>query len=95
MGSKKPSRIIELSETIQSNTRIIDSYFESEGLPPISFDVEYPSDLPPHVTQARDRVLEATDELSDLMLGAQQLAECHPPQVSLTLNSQDWCLSNV
>lgn len=85
MISSKPTRIAELSASIQSNVQIIDSYFESTGLPSLSFDLDYPSNLPLHITDARDRVLEATDELSDLMLGPQQLVECHPPQVSFNL----------
>lgn len=80
-----PTRISELSSIIQLNVGIIDTYFDSEGLASPSFDLDYPLDLPDTISQARTSVLEATDELSDLMLGPRQIAECHPPQVYFNL----------
>ncbi|KAF2973069.1 hypothetical protein GQX73_g501 [Xylaria multiplex] len=80
MATSKPTRIALLSTIIQKNIEIIDAYFDSNGLPSPSFDQDYPSDLAPEIHGARNAVLEATDELSDLMLGPRQIAECHPPQ---------------
>jgi hypothetical protein len=82
MDSKKPTRIAELSSAIQVHVTEIEEWFNSQGLPSPSFDVDYPDDLPGHIHQARNAVLVATDELTDLMLGARQIAECMPPQVS-------------
>jgi hypothetical protein len=81
--ASQTTRISELSGMIQANVSIIDSWFSSKGLPSPSFDEDNPEDLAPEIHQARNAVLIATDELSDLMQGARNIAECQPPQVRL------------
>jgi hypothetical protein len=76
------TRIGELSGMIQANVETIDAWYKEKGIPSPSFDVDYPDDLPAEIHQARTAVLIATDELTDLMLGARNIAECQPPQVN-------------
>jgi hypothetical protein len=66
-----PSRIVELSSSIAENTRKVDEYFCTNGLPSPSFEASTPPDLPlpPEVMQAKEAVLEAMDELQALLLG--------------------------
>jgi len=74
-------KISQLAVVIQDHTSKIDAYYLAEGIPSPSFDTDFPSDLPAHIRGCRNAILEATDELSDLMLGAAQLAEGSPPRV--------------
>jgi hypothetical protein len=75
------TRIGDLSDIIQSHVRIIDSWHKAEGLPSPSFEIDYPENLPKEIQDARTAVLVATDELSDLMKGAHDLATGLPPRV--------------
>jgi hypothetical protein len=65
------SRIIVLATIIEQNTRKVDDYLREEGLPSPSFEATNPPDLPlpPPITEAKQAVLEAMDELEALMLG--------------------------
>jgi hypothetical protein len=85
MTSNKPTRIAELSATIQTQVQAIDAWFSSKNLPSPNFEEDYPENLPPEIHQARNAVLIATDELTDLMLGPRQIAECLPPQVRVSV----------
>ncbi|KAG9230931.1 putative O-methyltransferase [Amylocarpus encephaloides] len=95
MSSTKKSRIIELSNTINAHTIAIDKYYAANGIPPPSFDIDYPADLPEEIHQSRNSVLEATDELTDLMLGARALAECSPPQHTSLIGVQAICRYDI
>lgn len=66
-----PSRIAELASIIHRETDKIDAYLASNNLPTPSFDVSCPPKLflPDEIQASRDAVLEASDELSALMLG--------------------------
>lgn len=68
------SRILELANSIQTNTSKVDRHFSSRGIPTPSFDVETPleMDLPDDIAACRLAILEATDELHLLMLGPVQ-----------------------
>lgn len=70
---------------IHENVKSIDSWFQSQGLASPSFEEDYPEHLPQEIHQARTAVLIAADEMTDLMLGARQIAECQPPQVCLSI----------
>lgn len=65
------SRIIELSASIHEHTTKVDAYLAANNLPTPSFDTSCPPKLllPPEIQASRDAVLEATDELTALMLG--------------------------
>lgn len=65
------SRIVELAGIIQEHTAKVDSYLSSHDLPTPSFDVSYPARvaLPPEIQASQDAVLEASDELTALLLG--------------------------
>ncbi|TVY81174.1 O-methyltransferase gsfB, partial [Lachnellula suecica] len=65
------SRIVELSATIHETTIKVDAYLAANDLPTPSFDISCPPKLflPPEIQACRDAVLEATDELTALMLG--------------------------
>jgi hypothetical protein len=86
------SKISQLAATIQDHTSKIDAYYLDEGIPSPSFDTDFPSDLPAHIRGCRNAILEASDELSDLMLGAAQLAEGSPPRV---IAMYVWILTNA
>ena len=65
------SRITELASTIASHTAIVEDFLSSEGLPTPSFDVGALPQLPLRGASAesRDIILDATQELQDLILG--------------------------
>jgi hypothetical protein len=71
MGSVKPARIAELSAVIAAGVDVLDKYHAANGLPSLSFDPSGPFkvDYPPQVEDARQQVLEATDELQSLTAG--------------------------
>ena len=66
-----PNRIVALSSKIHENTQKIDAYLEANNLPNPTFDISYPPlvPLPSDIQALQDTVLEATDELTALMLG--------------------------
>jgi hypothetical protein len=67
--------ILELAQSIQTNTTIVQEYLSSEGLPNPSFDVDahdislIPPGAPKYVVTARVAVIDATAKLRNLMLG--------------------------
>lgn len=65
------SRISELAALIAANAAIVDGHLASEGLPSPSFSPDTPVHLfaRSNITEARQAILEATDELHALMLG--------------------------
>ena len=71
MGSGTITRIKELSSIISSDISAFDSHLSAQGLPTPSFDPGTPPfiPLPPDVAEARQRILEATDELHALIAG--------------------------
>ena len=78
MASGNASRIAQLAAMIQSQTSKVDEYFTAHKLPSPSFDEDLPTDLPQEIELARNGVLIAADELTDLMAGPQALAEGMP-----------------
>ncbi|KAL9583563.1 MAG: hypothetical protein Q9212_002634 [Teloschistes hypoglaucus] len=66
-----PSRIVELAAIIDTNTKHVDHYLASKGLPSPSFDPDSPpvalSDS--QIFASRQAILDATDELHALMQG--------------------------
>lgn len=66
-----PSRIVELSSIIHEHKTKVNAYLESKNLPTPSFDASYPGriPLPSHIQASREAVLDASDELTALMLG--------------------------
>ncbi|KAF2264998.1 putative O-methyltransferase [Lojkania enalia] len=87
-SAAEPTRISQLATSIQEHTAKVDAYFRSHDLPSPSFDIDLPPDLPAEIRQSQNAILEATDELSDLMLGAQQLAEGFPPRHTSLISIQ-------
>lgn len=71
------SRILSLSQTIASQTALIDNYLTSKDLPQPSFDANGPVDIlpnaPSEVTDAKTAVLEASIELHQLLGGPAKL----------------------
>lgn len=65
------TRIKELSSVIASSTSSFDNYLSAQALPTPSFDPGTPPflPLPPNVAEARQQILEATDELHALIAG--------------------------
>lgn len=65
--SSPPSRIAELSVMIANHTKLIDEYLTSKKLPYLSFDAIDPMELPSRIEMSRKVVLQATQELNDLL----------------------------
>lgn len=66
------SRIVELASIISTKTNLVDEYFSTQSLPPLSFEPIEDSQqytLPDSIQAAQKEILEATDELHALMLG--------------------------
>ena len=80
------SEIAELTETIASNTTIVNEYLEANKLPQPSFDEDGPVNfqLSPEVEKARLAALDASTQLSDLLRGP---VECLRPTVSSISNA--------
>ncbi|KAF7512644.1 hypothetical protein GJ744_000905 [Endocarpon pusillum] len=81
------SRIVQLAETIQSNTAKVDTHFTLQNLPSPSFDHDFPASLPEEIEQARNAIIDAADEITDLMQGSKELLEV-PPALPSVLGLQ-------
>jgi hypothetical protein len=71
------SRMLELTEIIAANTKKVDEFFRAEGMPDLSFNVDAPGDFPvlssnTEIQQARRAIVNATQELHDLMVGPRE-----------------------
>lgn len=66
-----PNRITTLASTIQVETQKVNAFLVAENLPTPSFDISCPArlSLPPTIQASQEAVLEASDELTALMLG--------------------------
>lgn len=73
------SRIAELAATVATHTNRIDNYLSEKGLPYPSFEADGPSNLnlPPDIEKSRGVVLEASQELNDLLQGPRELIFNH------------------
>ncbi|KAI1085095.1 putative O-methyltransferase [Whalleya microplaca] len=73
------SRIAELAASISTHTQRIDSYLYENKMPFPSFDADGPIDLglPPNLERSRNIVLEASQELNDLLQGPRNLILNH------------------
>jgi len=71
MSNQNQSRIAELASIISNHTEIVDRYLQSQELHSPSFDCEYTeaSNLPAEIVIAKNKIVEATEELNSLMLG--------------------------
>ena len=71
MAVLQSSRSVQLASIITSNTTQCDQWFVSQGIPQPSFDEDltFTSAVPDEVTEAREKVIEASTELQSLMLG--------------------------
>jgi hypothetical protein len=70
-----PSRLIELAQTITKETEKLDKYLKESGCSMPSFDVDAPMDfpsLPEEIQRARQKVVESTKELGDLVVGPKE-----------------------
>lgn len=98
-GLSKPpatssSRLIELAQAITKETEKLDKFFKESGCSTPSFDVDAPMDfprLPEEIQRARQKVVESTKELGDLVVGPMERirwmawdvsANCKPSQPS-------------
>jgi hypothetical protein len=71
------SRLTELTGIIATNTKKVDDFLKAEGQPGLAFDVNAPVDFPVpssniEIQQARRAVVNATQELHDLMVGPRE-----------------------
>lgn len=84
-----PSHIANLAAAIAENTLRIDRYLADSDSPYPSFDAHAPVDLhlPPELEQARATVLQATQELNDLLQGPRDLLFNHHVSCVLTQES--------
>lgn len=66
------SKISKLAAIISTETGKVEKYFQENGLPLPSFEAETFNDfhtLPPPIAKSRSEVIQATQELKDLMMG--------------------------
>ena len=68
------TRIAELASIISEQTTNIDQYLNSNGIPTPSFGLDraLEPEFPEQIIAARDVVLDANMELSELLLGPRQ-----------------------
>ncbi|KAK8120451.1 sterigmatocystin 8-O-methyltransferase [Apiospora kogelbergensis] len=66
--SSSSPRIVELASKIQSSVIQLQSILDAKGVPSPSFAENAPDRLPREATEAQDAVLDATQELYDLLL---------------------------
>ncbi|KAI1140753.1 S-adenosyl-L-methionine-dependent methyltransferase [Hypoxylon sp. FL0543] len=70
-----PSKIIVLAQKISAETEKIEAYFRENGLRTPGFDADAPTDfpnMPDDISRSRREVIEATQELQDLMVGPRE-----------------------
>jgi len=77
--SSPSSRIAELAATIAHHTTRVDKFLSGNSLPQPSFDTHGPVDLdlPSEIEESRAAVLQATQELNDLLQGPRELIFNH------------------
>ncbi|EUC41662.1 hypothetical protein COCMIDRAFT_8664 [Bipolaris oryzae ATCC 44560] len=77
--SSPSSRIAELAATIVHHTTRVDKFLSGNSLPQPSFDSHGPVDLglPSEIEESRVAVLQATQELNDLLQGPRELIFNH------------------
>jgi hypothetical protein len=108
MADAKPSsRLGELSGIIAQKTAEIEAYLAAKGLPQPSFHPDAPAELGPiaredeAILQARVALVDATKELRDLAVGAEdslryQSWEVRPsPALKRPLHSQSLSVSRI
>ncbi|KAF2493859.1 O-methyltransferase [Lophium mytilinum] len=71
------SRLVELTAIIARETQKVDDFFNRNGLSPLSFNPTAPADFPVpasnvEIQEARRTVVNATQELHDLMVGPRE-----------------------
>ena len=71
MSGDSSTRICQLAAIISDNTYKFDKYISTSGQIALSFDKDTPTNLevPKDNAEARDAVMEASEELQALMLG--------------------------
>ena len=67
-SSTSTPRIVELASKIQASVAQLQSVLDAKGVPSPSFNEDAPERLPREATEAQDAVLDATQELFDLLL---------------------------
>lgn len=67
-ASTSTPRIVELANKIQASVAQLQSMLDAKGVPSPSFAEDAPDRLPREATEAQDVVLDATQELYDLLL---------------------------
>lgn len=65
------TRLTDLARTVLQQTSLIEDYFNTNNLPPPSFDEHSPAELPltAKLQPARQRAIDAAMELQDLLMG--------------------------
>lgn len=73
--ASRQSRITELATTVAQHTQRVDNYLAEKGLPYPSFEADAPVDLglPREIEESRAIVLQASQELNDLLQGPRDL----------------------
>lgn len=92
------SRIVELTDIIAKNTKIVDDFLNAEGKPALSFAVDGPSDFPvpssnTDIQHARRVVVNATQELHDLMVGPRESVRWMAWSVSVLPKTSRACVT--
>jgi hypothetical protein len=85
MASNPRTGITQLAWEIAFKTDIYNEYLQSQGTPSPSHSLETPAllDLPMHIQQTRDDVIEASTELQTLLRGPMNAIHAQTYQVSV------------
>jgi hypothetical protein len=86
--SSSRSKIADLATRVAIHTQKVDAYLAEKSLPQPSFDEDGPLDLglPADIEQSRIIVLQATQELNDLLKGPRDLLFEHHVRRSVSTN---------
>lgn len=84
MSGPSSNQISSFATAIAENTAKYDAWLSSQGISTPSFDGGGPVgiDLPPEISEAREKVIESTSELQALILGPLDYVQQHMREVS-------------
>ncbi|MCJ1311798.1 hypothetical protein MMC25_005471 [Agyrium rufum] len=79
-SSSNSSRLVQLASIISENTNKVDEYLTTNKLPKPSFEIDSPVQLtlPKDIQSARDAVINANMELSELLMGPKEVVTEYP-----------------
>ena len=81
-------RLVQLAQSVLGATESISQRLHERDLPQPSFDADAPRELPVELETARQQVLDATQELHQLLLGPAELVHSKTVSTSAVWNAE-------